>query len=52
VQTQTTGGEILVTAPVYERVSSDVVIGPVREAELKGIEGLVTIYQVIGVGKN
>ncbi|MGA8830827.1 MAG: adenylate/guanylate cyclase domain-containing protein [Desulfomonilaceae bacterium] len=52
VQTQTIGGDILVTAPVYERVSSNVVIGPVREAVLKGIEGLVTIYQVIGVGKN
>ncbi len=52
VETQTIGGDILVTAPIYERVSSDVVIGPVREAELKGIEGLVTIYQVIGLRKN
>ena len=52
VQTQTTGGDILMTAPVYEQVSSDVVIGHVREAELKGIEGLVTIYQVLGLRKN
>ncbi len=52
VQTQTTGGDILMTASVYERVSSDVVIGHVREAELKGIEGLVTIYQVLGLRKN
>jgi PAS domain S-box-containing protein len=52
VQTQTTGGDILMTAPVYEQVSSDVVIGHVREAELKGIEGLVIIYQVLGLRKN
>jgi PAS domain S-box-containing protein len=49
VQTQTSGGEVLVTAPVYEQVSSDVVIGSVREAELKGIENLVTLYQVADV---
>ncbi|MGC8604556.1 MAG: adenylate/guanylate cyclase domain-containing protein, partial [Desulfomonilaceae bacterium] len=48
-QAQTIGGDILVTAPVYERVTSDVAIGDIRKAELKGIEGLVTLYQVIDV---
>jgi PAS domain S-box-containing protein len=49
VQTLTSGGEILVTAPVYDQVATEVVLGSVRETELKGIEGLVKLFQVTGI---
>lgn len=49
VQTQTAGGEILVTESVYKQVASDVIIGSEREAELKGIEGSVKLYEIVGV---
>jgi adenylate cyclase len=41
-------GEILITADVYEKVSHVVDAQPVHEAKLKGIDGLVTLYRVIG----
>ncbi len=49
VQTLTSGGEILVTTPVYDQVATEVVLGTVRETELKGIEGLVKLFQVTGI---
>ncbi len=48
VQSQTSGGEILVTAPVYHQVATEVVFGPARETGLKGIEGMTTVYKVLG----
>ena len=49
VQAQTSGGEILVTTPVYDQVATEVVLGTARETELKGIEGLVKLFQVTGI---
>jgi len=49
VQSQTSGGEILVTAPVYDQVATEVALGTVRETELKGIEGPVKLFQVTGI---
>lgn len=52
VQSQTSGGEILVTAPVHDQVATEVVFGPVRETELKGIDGMTTMYKVLGFKTN
>ncbi len=49
VQALTAGGEILATESVYQQVSSEVVAGPEKEAELKGIDGSVKLYQILGV---
>lgn len=49
VEAQTAGGEILVTPAMYRRLAEELVIGDVREAHLKGLEGLVTLYQVVGL---
>ena len=49
VQSLTAGGEILATESVYQQVASEVVAGPENEAELKGIDGPVKLYQILGV---
>lgn len=49
VQTQTAGGEILVTESVYKQIPSDIILGLEKETVLKGIEGSVKLYQIIGV---
>ncbi len=48
VQALTAGGEILVTESVYNQVANHVLVGPEREAELKGIDGRVKVYPVLG----
>jgi PAS domain S-box-containing protein len=49
VQALTAGGEIFVTESVYQQVASEVVAGPERQAQLKGIEGTVKLYKVLGI---
>ncbi len=49
VQTKTRGGDILVTSSVHERVSNEVIMDSVGETQLKGIDGPVQLYQVMGL---
>ncbi|MGC8660231.1 MAG: adenylate/guanylate cyclase domain-containing protein [Desulfomonilaceae bacterium] len=49
VQSQTRGGDILATSSVHERVGNEVIMDSVGETQLKGIDGLVRLYKVIGV---
>ena len=49
VEAQTAGGEILVTPAVYNRLAEELVVGTVRETHLKGLEGPVTLYRILGL---
>ena len=49
VESETSGGEILITPSVLENVSELVSIGRRREAALKGIPGTITLYSVEGM---
>lgn len=49
VQALTAGSEIFITESVYHQVASEVVVGQEREAQLKGIEGSVKLYKVLGI---
>ncbi len=49
VEAHTAGGEILVTPSIYNRLAGELLVGTVRETHLKGLEGPVTLYQIVGV---
>ena len=49
VEGQTAGGEILVTPAIYNRLAKELVVGTVRETHLKGLEGPVTLYRIVGL---
>ena len=44
-----TGGEILVSPEIYNRLAGDLLVESTREVNLKGIEGTQTLYQVVGL---
>jgi class 3 adenylate cyclase/HAMP domain-containing protein len=44
------GGQVLISAATYERVKDLVQIGDVLEAEMKGIPGKCTLYEVRAIG--
>lgn len=46
VEAETTGGEILVTPAIHERLDGSLIVESQREANLKGFEEPVTLYQV------
>jgi class 3 adenylate cyclase len=49
VQAMAKGGETLITESVYQQVASEVLVGQETEAQLKGIEGPVKLYKVLGI---
>ncbi len=49
VEAQTSGGEVLVTPEIYERLSQDLEVAAARQTSLKGLEETVTLYQVVGI---
>ena len=44
------GGQVLISAATFERVQDLVEIGDVLSAEMKGIPGQVTLYEVRSIG--
>ncbi len=44
------GGQVLISAPTYERVKELVEVGDVLLAEMKGIAGKATLYEVRAIG--
>ncbi len=44
------GGQVLISAATYERVKGLVAIGDVLSAEMKGIPGKATLYEVRSIG--
>jgi class 3 adenylate cyclase/HAMP domain-containing protein len=44
------GGQVLISAPTYERVKELVEVGDVLTAEMKGIPGKSTLYEVCAIG--
>jgi len=44
------GGQVFVSAATYERVKELAEIGDVVQVEVKGMPGLVTLYEVLGLG--
>lgn len=44
------GGQVLISAPTYERVKELVEVGDVLTAEMKGIPGKATLYEVCAIG--
>ncbi len=49
VEAQTSGGEVLVTPGIYDRLSDDLEVAAARQASLKGFEETLTLYQVVGM---
>lgn len=49
IEAQTSGGEILVSPEIYNRLSEHLVIESTRNVDLKGIEGTQTLHHVIGL---
>jgi adenylate cyclase len=49
VESLSTARDVLITAPVYERLTENVKIADKREVNLKGIDHPMTIYQVLGM---
>jgi len=50
IESYTTGGQILISPSTYEKVRSLVSIRQTTEVQFKGIDHLVTLYDVIGMG--
>ncbi len=44
------GGQVLISAPTYARVKELVEVGDVLSAEMKGIPGKATLYEVCAIG--
>ncbi|MGP8050854.1 MAG: adenylate/guanylate cyclase domain-containing protein [Desulfobaccales bacterium] len=44
------GGQVLISAPTYARVKELVEVGDVLSAEMKGIPGKATLYEVYAIG--
>ena len=49
VQARALGGEIIITQSTYSAIVEHVIVGQEKSAELKGIEGSVKLYNVLGV---
>jgi adenylate cyclase len=49
VEKETSGGDVLITQPVYEKVCDTVRTETITDVTLKGIEGPVTLYKVLGL---
>jgi PAS domain S-box-containing protein len=49
VEAQTTGGEILVTPAIFNRLSEELVVGTVRQTHLKGLDGPVALYPIVAL---
>jgi adenylate cyclase len=49
VEAQTSGGEILVTPEIHERLGQSLIVQSLREVTLKGIEDPMILYQVVGI---
>lgn len=49
VEKETSGGDVLITQPVYEKVRDTVRTETITDVTLKGIEGPVTLYRVLGL---
>lgn len=49
VEKETSGGDVLITQPVYEKVCDTVRTETITDVTLKGIEGPVTLYRVLGL---
>jgi class 3 adenylate cyclase len=48
IEKRAAAGEIIITADVYEKVLRMVDARSVQEVKLKGIDGAVTLYSVLG----
>ncbi len=44
------GGQVLISSSTYERVKDLLEVGEIIQAEMKGVSGVVTIYEVKGIG--
>jgi class 3 adenylate cyclase len=43
------GGQVLISTPTYERLTDLVEVGDTLHAEMKGVPGTATIYEVLGL---
>jgi len=43
------GGQVLISSSTYERVKDLLEVGKIIQAEMKGVSGVVTIYEVKGI---
>lgn len=50
IESYTVGGQVLISEPTYKRVRELVTVGDVVHVELKGIQRLVRLYDIRGVG--
>ncbi|MHB8066826.1 MAG: adenylate/guanylate cyclase domain-containing protein [Desulfobaccales bacterium] len=51
IESYATGGQVLISAATYDRVRDVVEVGPEIEAQMKGVPGRVTIYEVQAIGE-
>lgn len=49
VEAQTSGGEVLVTPDIYDRLADDLEVAAARPASLKGLDKALTLYHVVGM---
>jgi sigma-B regulation protein RsbU (phosphoserine phosphatase) len=49
VESQTSGGEVLLTKDVYDRLAADLNVSTTKEALLKGFEKPTKLYEVVGI---
>jgi hypothetical protein len=52
IESYTTGGQILISARTYEKVQSKVRVQKTMEVQFKGVDHLVTLYDVVGMKGN
>ncbi len=50
IESYATGGQVLISAATYDRVKQVVEVGAQIEAQMKGVPGPVTIYEVLAIG--
>lgn len=51
IESYATGGQVLISAATYDRVREVVEVGPEIEAQMKGVPGRTTIYEVLAIGE-
>jgi len=51
VQENSNEGQILLTEETYERVKNDVIVRPVEPIQAKGKNGMLRVYEVLGLNK-
>jgi class 3 adenylate cyclase len=44
------GGQVIISSATYERIKESAEIGDVVEVEVKGMPGLVKLYEILGLG--